>query len=104
MPETIAMVAPFLSVASGIAGIAQGASAASQQKKAGAQASANAAKSAQQSEEQINRANAKSPNGSAINQSNMIDSKGGGSGTMLTGSQGVDPSSLTLGKSTLLGQ
>jgi hypothetical protein len=29
--------------------------------------------------------------------------KGGASGTMLTGSQGIDPNLLSLGKNTLLG-
>ena len=33
----------------------------------------------------------------------MMAGKAGQSGTMLTGPQGVDPSSLLLGKSSLLG-
>jgi hypothetical protein len=34
---------------------------------------------------------------------NQAQAKGGESGTMLTGSAGVDPASLNLGKNTLLG-
>lgn len=52
----------------------------------------------------MNRANQKSPDTSAILSGIQQAGKSGQSGTMLTGPTGVDSSSLTLGKSTLLGQ
>lgn len=51
----------------------------------------------------INRANPKQPNTAAAQSSMQQGAKGGPSGTMLTGPAGVDPSTLSLGKSTLLG-
>lgn len=50
-----------------------------------------------------NRLNAKSPDMAGIASANSMAAKGGQSGTMLTGATGVDPKSLLLGKSTLLG-
>ena len=50
-----------------------------------------------------NNANKKQPNVSGILSAAQQAAKGGVGGTMLTGPQGVDPSTLTLGKSTLLG-
>lgn len=52
----------------------------------------------------MNRANQKAPDTSAILSGIQQAGKFGQSGTMLTGPTGVDSSSLTLGKSTLLGQ
>ena len=66
-------------------------------------AKANALKTQQQSDEANNRANAKSPDITAMLSANMLAGKQGQSGTMLTGSSGIDPSLLTLGKSSLLG-
>ena len=54
-------------------------------------------------EQQINRANAKTPDVGAMLSANMQQAKGGQSGTMLTGNSGVDDKQLTLGKNTLLG-
>lgn len=71
---------------------------ANDQAKAAAKASAAAA------DEANNKANAKSPNTSALMAANMLAAKGGQSGTMLTGPQGVDPGSLMLGKTSLLGK
>ena len=51
----------------------------------------------------FNKANAKTPDTSAIMSEAQQSAKGGGSGTMLTGSSGIDPSSLALSKNTLLG-
>ena len=51
----------------------------------------------------MNRANQKSPDTAAAMAANVLSGKAGQSGTMLTGAQGVDPNSLTLGKTTLLG-
>lgn len=44
-----------------------------------------------------------SSSASAMSQSNQAANANAGSGTMLTGTQGVDPQSLELGKKTLLG-
>lgn len=71
------------------------------QKKAQRSAEAQAQKQQEQAEREFNRANAKSPDLAGIMASNKR-AEGAGS-TMLTGPQGVDSSSLTLGKSTLLG-
>ncbi len=67
------------------------------QQKAAASASQQAADQAQ------NKANARSPDSVASLAQATAASRGGQAGTMLTGSQGLDASSLTLGKSTLLG-
>lgn len=75
----------------------------SQGNKAADQAKANALFNQKQADEANNRANAKSPDTAAAMAANMLAGKSGQSGTMLTGSQGIDPNSLTLGKSTLLG-
>jgi hypothetical protein len=53
--------------------------------------------------EQINRANAKSPDTGALLSANQQAAKGGISGTMLTGPAGVDQNTLSLGKTSLLG-
>lgn len=74
------------------------------QKAAQRQAQANADKQAAQAEQQMNKANATKANASAMQSANEQAAKGGIGGTMLTGSSGIDPNSLNLGKSTLLGQ
>lgn len=53
--------------------------------------------------EQINRANAKSPDTGALLSANQQAAKGGQSGTMLTGPAGIDTNTLSLGKTSLLG-
>lgn len=58
---------------------------------------------AQDAERATNRANAKTPDVAAMMAANALAGASGQSGTMLTGPGGVDPSLLTLGKSTLLG-
>lgn len=72
------------------------------QKKAQRSAEAIAEKQKNQAEREFNRANAKTPDLAGIMASNKR-AEGAGS-TMLTGPQGVDTGSLSLGKSTLLGQ
>ncbi|MFV0602036.1 MAG: hypothetical protein ACK5NE_09515 [Brachymonas sp.] len=79
-----------------------------QQKKAATDAARKAAANAKKQElaadEANNRANQRSANvGSALDAA-ALAARGGQSGTMLTGSQGVDNSALQLGKNTLLGQ
>ena len=88
--------------------------AAKQQKEASDQATRQAAdtaatnkaaaeKSAFDADVAMNRANGKQPDVNGIQSRNALDAKGGVSGTMLTGPQGVDPKTLLLGKTTLLG-
>jgi len=81
----------------------QGERAAKAQKNAQAQALQQSQKAARQADIANNKANRKRPNSNAILDAAKQAGKGGQSGTMLTGSQGVDSSSLSLGKSTLLG-
>lgn len=73
------------------------------QKEAQKQNIANAKKTAEQADQANNKANQKRANSSALLSSNQMAAKGGQSGTMLTGPNGVDPSALQLGKTTLLG-
>jgi fatty acid desaturase len=72
-----------------------------QQKKAQTQATAAAASQQRQSEMAINAANRRSPDVSSIMAG--ASKAAGVSGTMLTGPAGVDPNSLALGRSSLLG-
>ncbi len=67
------------------------------------QAQQNADKQAADADQAMNRANQKKPDTSAILSAAQQSGKSGPSGTMVTGPQGVDPSSLSLGKTTLLG-
>ena len=71
--------------------------------QAAKQQQANAEKTQEMQQEQINKANARKPDVAAMLSGNEQAAKGGASGTMLTGPQGVDPNSLNLGKNTLLG-
>ena len=67
--------------------------------------STNSASAAQLALQQqaMNRQNQKTPDVGAMLSANAQQAKGGQSGTMLTGPTGVDASSLSLGKNTLLG-
>jgi hypothetical protein len=73
------------------------------QKTAAEQATVQATKQADLAEQANNRANAKSPDITAVLSANEQSAKGGQSSTMLTGPTGVDMSQLNLGKNTLLG-
>lgn len=93
-----------------VSALAGGAAAAySANKQAGAQrdatnqANANAKKTADAAEQATNKANQKSPDSDALLSANLTAGQTGQSSTMLTGPTGVDPSLLTLGKTTLLG-
>lgn len=77
---------------------------ASAQSDAQNQAKKQAEDQAKQADQAMNKANQKSPDTSAILSAVQQSGKSGASGTMLTGPTGIDSSSLTLGKSTLLGQ
>lgn len=74
-----------------------------QQQVAQTEAKTAAQKQATIQEQEINRANAKSPDSSSVLARAQQDAQSGGGGTMLTGPTGVDPNSLALGKNTLLG-
>ncbi len=73
------------------------------QKDAGQAAVAAAKTNAQAADEANNAANAKSPDVSSMLAANLAAGKQGAAGTMLTGPGGIDPTLLTLGKSSLLG-
>lgn len=73
------------------------------QKEANAISVAQAKTAADQADQATNRANAKSPDVAGLLSANTLSAKAGQSGTMLTGTQGVDPNTLMLGKKTLLG-
>lgn len=64
----------------------------------------NADRAFQQQQEDSARMNAKQPNTQKLLDENVQAALGGSGSTMLTGSTGVDPASLLLGKNTLLGQ
>ena len=55
------------------------------------------------SQQNINKANQRRPDTQAAMADATMAGSGGGSGTMLTGPQGIDPQQLALGKNTLLG-
>ena len=74
-----------------------------QQKVAQTEAKTTAEKQQATAEQNVNRANAKSPDASAILSQAGQAAKGGPAGTMLTGPSGVNQADLNLGKSTLLG-
>lgn len=73
------------------------------QKKANAQALRNAALTAAESDRAINKANAKAPDSAAALAAAIRAGKAGNASTSLTGPGGVDPATLTLGKTTPLG-
>jgi hypothetical protein len=100
-PITLAALATIGSTA---ATIYTGNKQAGAQRDAQAQAKAQADASMKASDEANNKINQKKPDTSAILAASAQAGRGGQAGTMLTGSQGVDPSTLQLGKSTLLGQ
>ena len=73
------------------------------QKQANRQAVDAATQQANQADQAFNRANGKTPDLMGLSSQNAMDAKGGVSGTMLTGPTGIDPKSLLLGRTTLLG-
>ncbi len=77
--------------------------AASAQDAATRQATEAANKQAADADMAFNKANGKQANVQGMSSENEMAAKGGASGTMLTGPMGVDPKSLLLGKTTLLG-
>jgi hypothetical protein len=55
-------------------------------------------------DQELNRANQKAPDTNALLSAAQMAGKQGGSSTLLTGAQGIDPNALNLGKNSLLGQ
>ncbi len=90
-----------VSAASAISGQQAQEDAMRQQKRAQQQATRAAVSQQRQSEMAINAANRRSPDVSSIMAG--ASKASGVSGTMLTGPAGVDPNSLALGRSSLLG-
>ena len=100
---TLAAIAVGVAGAGVVTSAVMGSEQADAAKKSMQQAQANADRTAAQADQEFNRANQKKPDTMAILSAAQQSGKQGVSGTMLTGPQGVDPNSLTLGKSTLLG-
>ena len=100
---TAIYVAAAVTAAAAASSYVQGKKQISAQKDATKQAKEASDRVAKQQEEATNKANKKSPDVASLMYDNMENASGGQSGTMLTGAQGVDPTSLSLGKSTLLG-
>ena len=90
-------------ISAGEAASRKQADALAQQKKAQTQAVNAAQGQRKQSEMAMNRANQQQPNVAGIMEAASAASGGGAAGTMLTGPTGVDPNSLALGRSSLLG-
>ena len=85
-------------------GVYSGQKAAAAQKNALTQSQNNAQAQASAADQAMNKSNQKTPDTRNSIDAAMSAGRGGQSGTMLTGASGIDPSSLSLGKSTLLGQ
>lgn len=75
----------------------------SQAKKAAKATEQNAAQTAMQAEQAQNKANARAPDTAGLAAANALTASGGQGSTLLTGPSGIDPTALTLGKTTLLG-
>lgn len=76
---------------------------ASYQQQVYSQQLAQAAKESKLAEEQLRRNSQRNPDFAGIVSGNRRTGQSGAAGTMLTGSGGVDPTTLLLGRSTLLG-
>lgn len=103
MCDPISIVAGVVGVVGAYQQHAAASKAADAQDQANQTAKAAGEKQASEADQANNRANAKSPDVAGLGSANSMAAKGGQSGTLLTGAQGVDPKTLLLGKSTLLG-
>jgi uncharacterized protein YcfJ len=74
-----------------------------QAKDTAAQTAAANARAQEAADKANNLALNKQPDANGMQSRNTLEAKGGASGTLLTGPQGVDPKTLLLGKTTLLG-
>lgn len=81
----------------------QASSLAQQQAKQAKDAQARSLNESRAAEQEFNRANRRNPSGGPMASGNQASAAGGNASTMLTGPMGVDPSSLQLGRTTLLG-
>jgi len=73
------------------------------QRQANERAEARAKAEEQRSEQEYNRANRQDVDVTSSLDASELSAKQGASGTLLTGSMGVDPNELNLSKNTLLG-
>lgn len=71
--------------------------------EANQQAETNAKKTADSAAQASNKANQKKPDSDALLSANLTGGQNGLASTLLTGPAGIDPNTLTLGKTTLLG-
>jgi len=74
-----------------------------EQRQANERAESRAKAEQQRSEQEYNRANRQNVDVESALDASELASKQGASGTLLTGSTGVDPNQLNLGSNTLLG-
>ena len=74
-----------------------------EQRRANERAESRAKAEQQRSEQEYNRANRQNVDIESALDASELASKQGASGTLLTGSTGVDPNQLNLGSNTLLG-
>ena len=73
------------------------------QRKANERAESRAMAEKQRSEQEYNRANRQNVDVESALDASELSAQQGASGTLLTGSMGVDPNTLNLGQNTLLG-
>lgn len=99
----LGLLASLAGAGAGVLGVVNAASARSDSKKANRESQARADATMKSQTEATNKANQKRPDSQAIIDSVMQAGRAGASGTMLTGSQGIDPNALALGKTTALG-
>lgn len=97
---TVAANAPTIAAVATAANVVNGINQANAQNKASKQNAAALQQQQQVEGEQLKAANSQQPTLEGLLQRSA---KGSTGGTLLTGPQGVSPTSLTLGKSTLLG-
>lgn len=103
MSGVLSAVAAVATIAGTAVSAVQSSNQADAQKKAQDQALGNAKKQQDQASMQFAQQNQLKPDVAKMLADAQNNAKGGVSGTMLTGPGGVDPNSLSLGKSTLLG-
>ena len=99
-PVTIMTAAAVLGAG---ASVYEGQQQASAQKDAAQQAKTAAEATADATDQANNKANAKTPDVAAMLSANQQAATEGASSTMLTGAGGISPSTLQIGKNTLLG-
>lgn len=102
MPAALPIMAVTAAVGTAYS-IYSGERASSAQEEGQRKAEANAKKNADLADQANNKANQKRPDTNALMAANEQAAKSGPSGTMLTGTAGIDPNALQLGKNTLLG-